>query len=288
MTENHAQWKKILPWMVGGVILLALITLAVLMLLAGRYRALTQNPPRQTTQTTAQQTTLPPPPANVFDPEDFGYGEDGYLACLTGPYERGVDVSSYQGQVDWQAVKDAGFTFAIIRVAGRGYGSTGNIYDDTLAQQNYEGAKAAGLKVGAYFFSQAITAEEAVEEAEYLLEKVADWELEMPVVYDWEYISETARTANVSTRTLTDCTLAFCRRIAEAGMAPMVYFNTEQSMARFHIEEITDYPFWLAMYSDWMTYPYKIQMWQYTNQGTVPGIEGNVDINLHFDYEETQ
>ena len=287
MTEKHPHWKKILPWAAGGVMLLVVLAL-VLVLLAYRFALPAREESHQTTQSTTTETTLPPPPANVFDPEDFGYGEDGYLACLTGPYERGVDVSSYQGNVDWQAVKDAGFSFAIIRVAGRGYGSAGTLYDDKLAQQNYEGAKAAGLKVGAYFFSQAITVEEAVEEADYLLEKVAQWELELPVVYDWEYISETARTADVSVRMLTDCTLAFCRRIEEAGREPMVYFNTEQSMARFHIEEVTDYPFWLAMYSDWMTYPYKIQMWQYTDRGTVPGIEGNVDINLHFSYEETQ
>ena len=95
----------------------------------------------------------------------------------------------------------------------------------------------------------------------------------------------TARTANVDARTLTDCMLAFCKRIEEGGRDAMVYFNTEQSMIMFNIEEVTEYPFWLAMYSDWMTYPYKIHMWQYTNKGKVPGIQGNVDINLAFSYE---
>ena len=240
--------------------------------------------------TTTEATTLPPPPANVFDPADFVYDEDGYLTCTAGPYERGIDVSAYQGKIDWQQVADAGFTFVIIRVAGRGWGSTGNLYDDKMAQENYEGAKQAGLKVGGYFFSQAITPEEAVEEARYLLEKTAHWELDMPLVYDWERIvtndpDSHPRTEGLDQQTLTDCIIAFCDEIKGAGKEPMVYFNPNHAEEMFHIAQVTDYPFWLAMYTDWMTYPYKFNMWQYTNQGSVPGIKGKVDINLLFSYE---
>ena len=244
--------------------------------------------PEQTTapiETTTEATTLPPPPANVFDPADFVYDEDGYLTCTAGSYERGIDVSAYQGKIDWKKVAKSGVTFAIIRVAGRGYGEAGNLYDDKLAQDNYKAAKKAGLKIGAYFFSQAITPEEAIEEAEYLLEKTKDWELEMPLVYDWEYISEEARTGSVDQQTLTDCMIAFCQRIEQAGKEPMIYFNPNHAKRMFHIEQVVDYPFWLAMYTDWMTYPYKFNMWLYTNQGTVPGVKGNVDINLLFSYE---
>lgn len=239
--------------------------------------------PPETTATEA--TTLPPPPPNEFDPADFIYDEQGYLTCTAGPYERGIDVSAYQGKINWKKVAESGVTFAIIRVAGRGYGSAGSLYDDKLAQDNYKGAKKAGLKIGAYFFSQAISPEEAVEEAEYLLEKTADWELDMPLVYDWEYISEEARTANVDQQTLTDCMIAFCQRIKEAGKTPMIYFNPNHAKRMFHIEQVVDYDFWLAMYTDWMTYPYKFHMWQYTNAGSVPGVKGNVDINLLFSYE---
>ena len=154
-----------------------------------------------------------------------------------------------------------------------------------MAQNNYKAAKKAGLKIGAYFFSQAITPEEAIEEAEYLLEKTKDWELEMPLVYDWEYISEEARTGAVDQQTLTDCMIAFCQRIQQDGKEPMIYFNPNHAKRMFYIEQVVDYPFWLAMYTDWMTYPYKFNMWQYTNQGTVPGVKGNVDINLLFSYE---
>ena len=265
-----------------AVLLAGLLGLAVWLELQ-RPESVLQNPTPETTVTEA--TTLPPPPPNVFDPADFVYDEQGYLTCTAGPYERGIDVSAYQGKVDWKKVADSGVTFAIIRVAGRGYGSTGNLYDDKLAQDNYKGAKAAGLKVGAYFFSQAISPEEAVEEAEYLLEKTADWELDMPLVYDWEYISEEARTANVDQQTLTDCMIAFCDRILEENKEPMIYFNPNHATRMFHIEQVKDYPFWLAMYTDWMTFPYKFNMWQYTNTGTVPGVKGNVDINLLFRYE---
>ena len=234
--------------------------------------------------TTQPPTTLPPPPPNVFDPADFEYDDQGYLTCTAGEYQRGIDVSSYQGEIDWQQVADSGVEFVIIRVGGRGYGEAGTLYEDSNAQSYYQGAREAGLKVGAYFFSQAISAEEAVEEAEYLLELTKDWVLEMPVVYDWEYIDLGARTGWVTRQTLTDCMLAFCDRITQAGHDAMIYFNPLLSRHRFYIEQITDYPFWLAMYSDWMTYPYKIDMWQYTCEGSVPGIEGDVDINLYFTY----
>ena len=276
--------RKKTAWLRFSLIAISLLLASLLAFAA--YLELRPEPPQEEpTEPTTEATTLPPPPANVFDPADFIYDEQGYLTCTAGTYERGIDVSAYQGKIDWGKVADSGVTFAIIRVAGRGYGESGNLYDDKLAQDNYKGAKKAGLKIGAYFFSQATTPEEAVEEAEYLLEKTADWELDMPLVYDWEYISEEARTANVDQQTLTDCMIAFCDRIIEAGKEPMIYFNPNHAKRMFHIEQVVDYPFWLAMYTDWMTYPYKFNMWQYTNQGSVPGIKGNVDINLLFSYE---
>ena len=276
--------RKKTAWLRFSLIAISLL-LACLLAFAAYLELQPEPPQEEPTEPTTEATTLPPPPPNVFDPADFVYDEQGYLTCTAGTYERGIDVSSYQGKIDWKKVAESGVTFAIIRVAGRGYGEAGSLYDDKLAQDNYKGAKKAGLKIGAYFFSQATTPEEAVEEAEYLLEKTADWELDMPLVYDWEYISETARTANVDQQTLTDCMIAFCNRILEAEKEPMIYFNPNHAKRMFHIEQVVDYPFWLAMYTDWMTYPYKFNMWQYTNQGSVPGIKGNVDINLLFSYE---
>ena len=129
------------------------------------------------------------------------------------------------------------------------------------------------------------TWQEAVEEAKFLLEIIGDWELSMPVAYDWECLADDYRTVGVDERTVTDCAIAFCKEIEKAGFDPMVYFNPSQSRREMYLAELVDYGFWLAMYSEDMTYEYKVDMWQYTNQGSVPGIKGKADINLFFPYE---
>ena len=270
--------KQIYLWAAAGVLgllLLVLVTVAV---------ALKPAPeaPAQPTETTEQ--TLPPPSENVFTPMDFGY-ENGYMTCLTAPSVLGIDVSTHQKQIDWQQVKAAGVEFVMIRIGYRG-SEQGLLFEDEWAQRNYAGAKEAGLKVGGYFFSQSVSTREAVEEARYAMEIIDGWQLDMPLVYDWEFISEDSRTGNVDARTLTDCTLAFCRTVEEAGYDAMIYFNPTQSRKQMLLEELTDYGFWLAMYSESMTYEYKVDMWQYTCEGAVPGISGPVDINLFFPYED--
>ncbi len=228
-------------------------------------------------------TTLPPPAENPYGPLDFRY-EGDYLTCLAGEAALGIDVSTWQGNIDWQQVKDAGIEYVLIR-AGYRSTDTGNLGEDNYAQRNYQGASEAGLKVGAYFFSQAITVEEAENEARFLLSLIQDWDIQMPLVYDWEYVDETARTAGMSARELTDCTKAFCEVVEKAGYESMIYFNEDQSHKQMYLEELTDYGFWLAMYDKTMNYPYRIDMWQYTSEGKVPGIDGNVDMNLFFTYE---
>ena len=263
----------------AALLLLLVLFVAVLLPQSGK------KPPEQTAQEeTELRTTLPPPVENVFTPKDFAY-EGDYLTCLTDESVLGIDVSKYQGEIDWQQVKDAGIEFVIIRLGYRGYGAAGGLNEDPMAQENYQGAKEAGLKVGAYFFSQAITVEEAREEAQYAMELAKDWQMDMPLVYDWECLAEDYRTMGVDARLLTDCTIAFCDTVAAAGYTPMIYFNPNQSHKQMFLAELTGYGFWLAMYSDQMDYQYKVDMWQYTNEGTVPGISGNVDINLYFPYE---
>ena len=243
----------------------------------------------QTTEPLPSETTPTEPasllPPNRYGKNDFQYYGD-YLKCLTGESIMGIDVSRYQGNIDWEKVRDVGVEFAIIRVGGRTYSGNGEIYEDVNAEKNYKGATAAGLKIGVYFFAQAINVAEAREEAAYVLDRIKNWNLEMPVVYDWEYVNSKARTANVDVATLTECTKAFCEIIEEAGYDAMVYFNPTHQESRVDLEQLMDYQFWLAMYSDRMTYPYHIDMWQYTDQGVIPGIEGPVDINLYFPPEE--
>jgi len=223
-------------------------------------------------------------PENPYGPEDFAW-EGDYLTCISGQAMLGIDVSHWQGDVDWQQVKAAGIEFVMIRLGQRG-AVEGKLSQDSRAREYYEGASAAGLKIGAYFFSQAITPQEAVEEAEYALEMVKDWNLEMPLVYDWEHYAEDGRTLDITGRMLTDCTVAFCDTVREAGYTPMVYFNRDQAR-RLKWTDLADYPLWLAMYDQDMSYPYRVDMWQYTSSGSVPGISGNVDINLYFTYGES-
>ena len=235
-------------------------------------------------QPPATDPTLPPPAANPIRPEDIVKNGD-YLTCQTAPTVVGIDVSEWQETVDWAQVKAAGIEFVMIRAGWRG-NTSGKLNADAHAQKNYQGAAAAGLKIGAYFFSQAINVKEAQEEADFLLDAIKDWKLDMPVVFDWEYAGADARTGATTARTLTDCAKAFCNKIAAANLKPMVYFGANHARDRLYLSELTDYDFWFAQYNDTLDYPYKVDMWQYTNKGSVPGIKGNVDINLYFPWEE--
>lgn len=225
--------------------------------------------------------TVPTLAPNPFRDTDFVYDDRGFLNCLSGESVPGIDVSSHQGIIDWPAVKEAGVEFAIIRVGYRGYNS-GTIHPDERAAQNLADAKAAGLKIGAYFFSQALTEQEAIEEARFALKMLEGVKLDLPLVYDWEYVSESARTGSMGSEMLMACIHAFCGEVAKAGYDPMVYFNQDLAKNLLDLTALTEYPFWLAMYDDRMTFPYKIRFWQYSDEGSVAGIEGNVDLNLYF------
>lgn len=277
-TDRKPFYKNPLFWQ---ILLLCLLVAGTAVFLVLAFRNLRTPQPEETVPT---QQTLPPPEENPYDSLDFALDENGYLSCVTGESILGVDVSAWQENVDWQQVKSAGMEFAIIRIGGRGT-TEGALYPDSYLQTNYTGARNAGLQVGGYFFSQAITPEEAREEAEYALSLIDGMEMDMPIVYDWEYVDDQSRTANLDARTLTECTKAFCDTIRAAGYEPMIYFNENQSHKQMFLEELTQYPFWLASYTTSLDYPYKIDMWQYTSSGSVPGINGNADINLLLKYD---
>ena len=291
-TKKKKIYKNPLFW--AAVVAVALILVLVMWVCAAlsdlgsqiRKPDPTTLPVSQERPTEETEPTLPPPPENPYGPVDFDVNEEtNEITLASGNAVKGIDVSVWQGDIDWEEVKASGVEFVIIRVGGRGT-SEGTLYADKRCQEYYEGAKKAGLKVGAYIFAQSVTVEEAIEEAEYVLDAVKDWDVEMPLVYDWEYVDDEARTAYMDPETLTAMATAFCDRILEAGYQPMIYFGRSQSADLLNLEELVEYPFWLAMYSTIMDYPYKIQMWQYTDQGKVPGISGNVDMNLWFTYDE--
>lgn len=194
----------------------------------------------------------------------------------------GIDVSSYQGDIDWETVAASGVKFAFIRCGFRGYGS-GELVRDEYFDRNVQGAQAAGIDVGVYFYSQATTIQEAVDEADLTLDLIGDYQITYPVVYDWEIVStDSARTDGITVDTLTNCTIAFCEEIKNAGFTPMVYQNKRTSLLKLDLPALKDYDFWLAEYNDQATYYYDYRIWQYCSDGHVPGIEGDVDMNICF------
>ena len=243
----------------------------------------TQPPTEAPTEEPTEETTVPtlPPELNPLGKFDFQYDRHNYLRLSRGESYPGVDVSAFQGEIDWQQVKKSGIRFAMLRLGYRGYGQKGTLVKDEFIDANIRGAKEAGLSLGAYFFSQATSIEEVDEEIEFMLEILGDTELHMPVAFDWEYVSEDARTANMDADTLTAMALHFCQVMEEKGYHPIVYFNWHQGDRLMYLKELEEYPFWLALYTDRMNYPFKIEMWQWTNSGKVPGINGDVDINVY-------
>lgn len=194
----------------------------------------------------------------------------------------GVDVSSYQGWIDWETVKNSGVDYAILRAGYRGY-THGDTKADDYFPYNLEAATAAGLDVGVYYFSQALTEEEAIAEAEEVLAMVDGYTLSYPIFFDWETVENSnARTGTISSTELTACARAFCETIESAGYRAGIYFNLSTAFQLYHLQELLDYEFWLAEYRDTPTYPFQIHMWQYTDAGKVPGINANVDLNLSF------
>ena len=194
----------------------------------------------------------------------------------------GVDVSTYQGTVDWAAVKDAGVDYVIVRAAYRGY-ETGRIVPDDLYEQNIRGAVDAGLHVGVYLYSQALSEDEAREEADYLLGLIEGLPVDYPVVYDQEeYTADQARTDGLTGEQATLNALAFCERVYDAGYLPMVYTNNDWAQNMYDMERLDHYPIWYADYTAAPSLTGGFAMWQYTDSGQVPGVTGPVDLNLLF------
>ena len=218
---------------------------------------------------------------NTYKLQNFQTTSNGTITYQGGDSFVGINVNSQLGEIDWTQVKESGVDFAMIRVGYRGYGQEGKLMEDTAFRDNLQGALDAGLEVGVYFFSQAITEEEAREEADFVLELIEGYDLTYPVVFDWENITyDTARTDGIDSQTLTALADAFCRRVEEAGYQPMIYFNQYLAYLMYDLEGITQWPFWLAEYNETPGFYYTFQMWQYTDAGQVDGIQGEVDLNL--------
>ena len=199
---------------------------------------------------------------------------------------RGIDVSSWQGEIDWSAVAADGIDFAILRAGYRGQ-TVGDIYPDNCFEEYYAGAKTVGLRIGVYFYSQAVNTAEAIEEADYVLRMLSGKEIDGPIIFDWETAGSdnpTARSNDVPVSIVCDCAVAFCEHIREAGYTPMIYMNTYDGYIKYDLSRLTDYDVWYAgQYNgDYPRFIYDFSMWQYTSSSEVDGISGGVDMDLWF------
>ena len=217
-----------------------------------------------------------------YDARYFAY-EDGRYSFRSGDTvgRTGVDVSEYQGLVDWNAAAADGVSFAFVRIGYRG-STEGGLFADERFEENLQGAREAGVERGVYFFSQAISVAEAQEEAAFVLSLLDYRELEYPVVFDYEFVDGT-RVSHVDSETATDCAVAFCETIRSAGYTSALYFNRTLGYYGFDLTRLTDYEFWFALpEAAYPSFYYAVDSWQYSFNETVPGISGETDMNLRF------
>lgn len=213
----------------------------------------------------------------VNDGQNISYDNKDYKI------RKGIDISYHQGNVDFNKVRDDGYEFVFVRVAYRGYGTTGSLNEDKMFREYIEKAHAAGLDVGIYIFSQAINEAEALEEAELVLKLIDGYDLQLPVVYDPEFIrDDIARTDDISGEQFTANAVAFCEKVKEAGYEPMIYSNMIWEGEVFIMSQLQNYRFWYADYELKPQTPYAFDFWQYSGSGSVAGIAGKTDLDVQF------
>ena len=195
----------------------------------------------------------------------------------------GIDVSEFQGEINWKKVKNAGVEFAFIRLGYRGYAGKGKLTLDNKFSYNLKQAVDNGISVGIYFFSQAINEKEAKQEAKYVLDYIKNKNITYPICFDLEKIKfDTARTDKLTSEEITNISIAFCEEIENAGYIPMIYGNAKTFTTRMKLEKLDKYKKWYADYQKIPLYPYEFEFWQYSEKGKVDGIDTNVDLNIQF------
>jgi len=214
----------------------------------------------------------------ILETGEYQYVENGQVTS-----HKGIDVSRFQGDINWNTVAADGVEFAFIRVGNRGYGS-GAIVEDANFEKNIEGATAAGVHVGVYFFSQAINEEEVLEEVAFVLEHIAPYNVDCPIVFDMEMIAgDEGRADSLTPEQRTHLMKVFCDAIINAGHKPMIYMNLELASIRVNLAELEGYDKWFAYYNPEMYFPYEYKVWQYSESGTVAGVPELVDVNICFE-----
>ncbi len=219
---------------------------------------------------------------DITDEDDTQYTS---LLDLEGERENavslGIDVSKWNNEIDWELVKAEGVDFAVIRCGYRG-SSTGWLIEDPYFYKNLEGAKKAGIRVGVYFFTQAVDLVEAVEEASMVVTLLGDTELDYPVFIDTESAGGNGRADNLDINTRTAVINAFCRTIENAGYTAGVYASRNWYLGNINMDELGSWKIWLAEYRQTPEYEGRYDLWQYTSSGAIAGIDGRVDLNVSY------
>lgn len=227
----------------------------------------------------------PGKPENIpecpYDPDQFRYDEDGRLHYEDETWisRTIVDVSAYQKEIDWQKAADDGIEMAMIRLGYRGY-ETGLLNLDPYYESNVKEARKAGLDVGVYFFSQAVTVEEAEEEARFVLRKIRGKHVDGPVAFDMEPVAGADRITGLTVEEKTEIADAFCQLIEKNGHSAVIYGNPSWLTKDVDLHLLTDHAIWLAHYTTAANWGYDYRMWQYTDSGHVAGIEGSTDLSV--------
>lgn len=196
----------------------------------------------------------------------------------------GADISKQTGNVNFASLKAAGVDYVMIRLGGRGY-STGQITLDENFKQNIEGAIAEGLDIGVYFYSQAISQDEANEEANFVVQNLEPYRahIKYPVAFDMEFVAnDESRIDGLSREDRTKIATSFLEGVKVAGYVPMVYGDKEWLIKEIDLAKLQDYDVWLAQEADMPDYPYRYAMWQYSTTGVLNGIKGDANLNICF------
>ncbi len=224
-------------------------------------------------------------PVSDYNAEDFYRDEYNFLNYNDPRYDclRGIDVSEYQSEIDWQAAKESGVQFAVIRLGFSSY-DDGSLHLDKYFEENIQGAKRAGLRVGVYFFSQAINTDEAIEEASFVLKNISGKGIDMPVAFDMEEVTESDdRIKDLTMLQKTEIADAFCTIIKNNGYNPVIYGNPSWIYESYNLSLLSQHSLWLAHYTDMTGFPYEYIMWQYSSTGNVGGVGTPCDLDIYFE-----
>ncbi|MDO5445833.1 MAG: GH25 family lysozyme [Eubacteriales bacterium] len=229
-------------------------------------------------------------PVSTLTKENFSWMENEPVYIGSDfTVKKGFDVSEFQYGIDWSQIPAGKFDFVYLRIGRRG-STEGGLFDDLYFDRNYSGARSRGLETGVYFFSQAVSVSEAVEEANWVLEKLnsGNYRVDLPIVFDWEeQKSEDSRTNGLPGVTVTDCAVAFCETIENAGYDACVYFNRIPGYYTFDVSRLQDFDIWFALpcTPPDVTFPsfyYRFDMWQYSTTAVIPGIPTETDLDYLF------